>query len=313
MATRFLISRLSALGDVVCSLPAAAALKAGFEDAHIVWVVDRRFAGIVECCRFVDEVVVASPGLHPKSWPKPDGYFEAALDLQGLFKSGIVVGRAKAGKKVGYHWQREGAWLFSHAVTPDPSSFHIVDQYVDVARAVGGVMDRAEFGLEARLDDLGTVQQKLRDKGVQGRFVAMNAGAGWATKRWPAESYATLADRLLEKGYQTVLLGGKAAADRESADAVLRASQSKPIDMLGETSVRELVALLSMAEAHIGGDTGSSHLTAALGKPAIGLYSITRPKRSCPYGQIERCLYDAEALSNIGVDAVLERVMEALG
>lgn len=312
MATRFLISRLSALGDVVCSLPAAAALKAGFEDAHVTWVVDRRFAGIVQCCKFVDEVVVASPGLNPKSWPKPDGHFQAALDLQGLFKSGIVVGRAKAAKKVGYHWQREGAWLFSHAVLPDPSSYHIVDQYVDVARAVGGKADRAEFGLEAHLDDRGTVQQKLLEKGIQGRFVAINAGAGWVTKRWPAASYAELVDRLALEGLQAVLIGGKASADREAADAVISAAKSKPVDMLGQTSVKELVALIAMSEVHIGGDTGSTHIAAALGKPAVGLYSITRPKRSCPYGQVERCLYDPEALAKIGVDAVFGKVMEAV-
>ncbi|MBX3120031.1 MAG: glycosyltransferase family 9 protein [Fimbriimonadaceae bacterium] len=313
MATRFLISRLSSLGDVVCSLPAAAALKAGFDDSHIVWIVDRRFAGIVECCRFVDEVMVAAPGLHPRTWPKPEGHFEAALDLQGLFKSSIAIGRAKAVHKLGYHWQREASGLFSHPVTPDDTSWHIVDQYVDVARAAGGKAGRAEFGLEPHLDDKGSVQQKLRDIGVSGRFVAINAGAGWVTKRWPASSYAALIGRLAEAGLQTVLIGGKASADREAANDVVSGADSKPIDMLGQTSVRELVALISMSEAHIGGDTGSTHIAAALDKPAIGLYSITRPKRSCPYGQVERCLYDPSSLANIGVVAVFEKVMEAVG
>ncbi|MER3497087.1 MAG: hypothetical protein C4320_10260, partial [Armatimonadota bacterium] len=86
-----------------------------------------------------------------------------------------------------------------------------------------------------------------------------------------------------------------------------------PVNLLGETSVRELVALMSLAAAHIGGDTGSTHLAAALGIPAIGLYSITRPQRSCPYGGIGRCHYDVAGLDRISPDAVLPTVLNALG
>jgi ADP-heptose:LPS heptosyltransferase len=71
-----------------------------------------------------------------------------------------------------------------------------------------------------------------------------------------------------------------------------------------------LVALVALAKAHVGGDTGSSHLAAALGIPAIGLYAITRPKRSCPYGQIERCLYEPSGLAGISTASVLAKLRE---
>lgn len=321
MGPQFLISRLSSLGDVACTLPVAGTLKAAFPDAEIVWVADPRFAGVVECCAAVDQVVVAKPGLHPKTWPQIEGEFEAALDMQGLLKSAIPVARAKAKRKLGYHWQREGAWLFSNPVIPDASSFHIVDQYVDVARAAvselsapSSPLDPASthFDLRPKDEDLASVRSKLAEAGVSGRFIAMNAGAGWATKRWPATSFAETIDVIAKIGVQTVLLGGKAAADREAADAVVLASKEKPADLLGKTNVRELVALLSLADAHLGGDTGSTHLMAALGRPAVGLYSITRPKRSCPYGQVERCHYDPDSLSNIAPAPVVESLREAL-
>lgn len=308
MPKRFLISRLSSLGDVVCCLPAAGALKAAFPDSEIVWVVDSRFAGVVRCCRFVDSVVEAKPGFHPSTWPKLEGQFEAALDLQGLLKSALPVARAKAKEKLGYHWQREGAWLFSRRVLPDPNSFHIVDQYVDTARAVGGEAHFAEFGLEA----LPAALEKMKPQFGQ-RFVAINAGAGWASKRWPAMHFAKVIDDLSANGIDSVLIGGKAQADREAADAVLEASTSKPKDYLGKTNIEELIALLSLADAHLGGDTGSTHITAALGKPAVGLYSITRPKRSCPYGQVERCHYDPEGLDRITPEAVTKTLCEAIG
>lgn len=309
---RILISRLSALGDVVCSLPAAGALRTAFPDAHVTWVVDPRFGGIVECCEHVDEVIKAKPGFKPGTIPRFDEPFDVALDLQGLLKSGMVVSRAKAKEKLGYHWQREGSWLFSQRVLPDPSSFHIVDQYVDVARAAGGQGDGADFGLAANSEDLETVRAKLSSKELKSDFVVLNAGAGWESKRWPAAHFAKLVEWLSAQGIAAVLVGGRADADRDAASQVEANSSVKPVNMIGETTVRELVALISLAKAHVGGDTGSTHIAAALEVPAIGLYSITRPKRSCPYGQVERCLYDPVGLANISPDDAFAKLTEVL-
>jgi len=303
---RFLISRLSALGDTICSLPAAVALKRAFPDCHITWVVDPRFAGIVECCSAVDEIVKVKPSL--KTIPVFAHKFEAALDLQGLLKSALCISRAKAARKVGYHWRREGAWFFSERVLPDPTSFHVVDQYVDVAREVGGIMDRAEFWLVPKPEDVSSVQQKLTSNGISGQFVAINAGAGWATKRWTPSFFAEVIDSLAELGFSSVLIGGKADPDVQAAQEVISGCKSSPVSLLGQTSVRELVALIDLCAAHLGGDTGSTHLAAGLNKPAIGLYSITKPLRTCPYGQIDRCLYDSQSLSNIRPEAVLTQL-----
>ncbi len=294
----------------MCSLPAAVALKRAFPESHITWAVDSRFAGIVECCSAVDLVVKVKPSL--KGIPTYEERFEAALDLQGLLKSALCIMRASAKRKVGYHWQREGAGLFSERVLPDPSSFHIVDQYVDVAREVGGLMDRAEFELKPLEEDVLSVRRKLKEREIVGRFVAINAGAGWVSKRWPAAHFATLVDALAEDGIGSVLIGGKATSDQEAADQVVALCKSKPAKLLGETSVRELVALIRIASAHVGGDTGSTHIAAALDVPAIGLYSITRPQRSCPYGQIHRCHHNPAGLSFIEPEPVIATVREAL-
>ena len=309
MAERFLISRLSSLGDVVCSLPAAGALKKAFPHSEVVWAVDPRFAGVVRSCRYVDQVVQVKPKLKPSSWPTIEGEFDAALDLQGLLKSGLVLKGAKAKVKVGYHWQREGAWLFSARVIPDPSSIHVVDQYVDVARSVGGEADVAEFGLAPLRDAIESVRAKLP---FEEPFVVMNGGAGWVTKRWPPQHFATLIDQLNAKEIRTILIGGPTEDDRRVGVEISQRCQTSPGSMIGQTSVIELVALLSLSSGHVGGDTGSTHLAAGLGIPAIGLYSITKPSRSCPYGQMARCHYDARGLAYIDPYAVYETLMEAI-
>lgn len=306
---KFLISRLSALGDTVCCLPVAVALKRQWPACHITWVVDPRFSGVVERCTAVDKVVRAKPGFLPESWPQYAEKFDVAIDLQGLLKSALCIVRAKASRKVGYHWQREGAKLFSEAILPDPSSLHVVDQYIDVARALGAETDRAEFGLVPLPEDLLSVRSKL---GLAGPYAVINAGAGWASKRWAPESFGLVIDRLAKAGIPSVLVGGKGDADRLAADLVRLAVKETPIDLLGQTSIPELIALISGAVAHVGGDTGTTHIAAAVGIPAFGIYSITNPQRSCPYGQFDRCFYDPEALANISPEPVVEAILSAV-
>jgi heptosyltransferase-1 len=93
---------------------------------------------------------------------------------------------------------------------------------------------------------------------------------------------------------------------------VVAFSEHKPADLTGQTNIGELVSLIGLSAAHVGGDTGSTHIAAALGRPAVGLYSITRPARSCPYGQVERCQYDPQGLANIVPEQVHRAVMEAI-
>ena len=310
---KILIARLSALGDCVCTLPVAVALKKQFPESSITWVVDPRFAGIVECCSAVDTALTCKPSFALSSLPRFESSFDLALDMQGLSKSALVVGRAKATKKLGYHWQREIAPFFSQAVLPDPSSLHVVDQYLDVARAAGAESEVAEFGLTPLNIDREAMRSLLQLEGVGGPFVLMNAGAGWASKRWDPAHFGVLAEMLAAKGIQSVLIGGKAPADIEAALQVISSASVPIVNLLGKTSVRELVGLISLCNAHVGGDTGSTHIAAALGVPAIGLYSITKPARSCPYGQIHRCHYSEVGLNEILPGDVYKTCWEAMG
>jgi heptosyltransferase I len=310
---KVLISRLSALGDVVCTLPAAVAIRRSYPEAHVTWACDPRFAGIVDLCNSVDEVVRVKPGFKPSSWPSFEQSFDYALDLQGLAKSGLVVARAKAKKKIGYHWQRELAPLFSQRVIPDPTSFHVVDQYVDVARAIGVTVHEAQFDLVPRADERVKMAATLKELGVTDRFVVMNGGAGWVTKRWPPKHFAVVAEMLAANGIQSVFIGGPGPGDRAVFDLISAGTQTPLVDLVGKTSVTELVALISLANAHLGGDTGSTHVAAALGVPAVGLYSITKPLRTCPYGQVDRCHYHPDGLAEILPGEVFETLGGILG
>lgn len=279
---------------MVCTLPAAGALRTAFPDCEIVWVVDKRFAGIVHCCRHVSQVLLRGDAI--------EGEFDVAFDLQGLLKSASILRKVKAKQKLGYHWQREGASFFSARVLPDPTSFHVVDQYVDVVRVLCPNVEAADFGLAPREQDLTSLSKKFD---LEKPFVVLNPGAGWASKRWPPAHFAATADWISDNGLVPVAIGGSSPEDHAGFDEVQSLAQTEMLKMTGNTSIPELVALISQAKAHVGGDTGSTHIAAALGTPAIGLYSITRPQRSCPYGQLDNCLYDADGLDRISSEAVI--------
>ncbi|MDI9635696.1 glycosyltransferase family 9 protein [Kamptonema cortianum] len=284
------------------------AIKKTFPQAEIVWAVDRRFAGIPQLCRSIDQVFVPpKEKQNLKSAIRALGEFDYGLDLQGLAKSASLIAMASCQKRLGYHWQREGAWLVSQPVLPDPTSIHVVDQYVDVARAMGAECHRAEFDLVPDPADIQSVQEKLISAGWDCRspLVLLNAGAGWATKRWPAKNFAHVAHTVHSAGGKVAFLGTE--ADRAAFEEVSAFEPGPVIDFLGKSSVRELVALISLSAVHLAGDTGSTHIAAALGQPAIGTYTITRPERSCPYGQIQNCDTNLERVTEMVVSHLTEK------
>lgn len=273
------------MGDVVCTLPVACALRDRFPDSHITWAVRPGFAPLVERCEAVNLVEpVMGKGTRildelkrVRSWEP----FDLAIDAQGLTKSAVVVGAARAKQKIGYHWQRELAPFFSQKVRPDPTSIHVVDQYVDVVRAVGCQVHTARFGLAPTDDDREAIS-KLRP---QQPYAVVHPGGGWSTKRWEPENFVAVIRSLTEKGVNPVLIG--ASAEAEAAASI--GSDVPVTNLVGKTSLGELVALIEGAKLYVGGDTGATHIAAALGVPAVGIYLVTRPERSCPYGQFSHC------------------------
>jgi lipopolysaccharide heptosyltransferase I len=283
---KILISRMSAMGDVICTMGAAGSLRQGLPEAEIHWAVDPRFAPLVERCRHVDRVIPLrpKPAELRRFWREAEPY-DAALDLQGLLKSALVIAGVKAGRKLGYHWQREGARLFSSPVMPDPSSHHVVDQYIDVARELGGADGPTDFGLTPTEQDLAAARELMPSGDAP--WVIFNAGAGWAAKRWSPAQYAALANALSADGAVCAFIGAKDGL--EAMAEVKAAGAHQVVDLIGKTSLGSLTGLISLAALHVGGDTGSTHMAAALGRPAIGLFTQTRPERCCPYGQFSHC------------------------
>ncbi len=293
---RFLIVRLSSLGDIVCTLPVLAALRDTFCRAHIAWVVNERWKPLLEGNPDLNEVITLPSNkisaffacgrqLREKS-------YSCALDIQALYKSALLAKRSHAPRRIGYSFKfaREGAASFFYTQCVKPISKHVVDQNLELAAAAGAKIGPARFPLSIPAEAQSTIQQFLMTTKIS-RYVVLSPGGGWQSKLWPPDFYGELALKLWEtRGLRIIINCGVREALLTEA-VVANAAFALPI--IVQYSLPEMMALLRGAELVIAGDSGPLHLASALGTPvAHGLYGpgirsgterpVWRARRSCP-------------------------------
>ena len=297
-----LVVKLSAIGDVIHALPVSYAIKETFPDAHLTWVVEPTAYDILEGNPFIDNIIL----FEKKRFRTVRGFLEefrpfrhelrarrydAALDLQGLFKSAAIVAQSGAKLRLGTANMREGSAYVSHSIKGAHASGHIVERYLDVARALGCRVDEVRFPVAVSERDRAAAETLLLREGVQEQrtFVAFAIGANWPNKRWPAEHFAALGDRLYEAHIVPVLVGG-GHLDATIAADIMAAARIPPINLVGRTNLKQLAHLFTRAALVLGGDTGPVHLAAGLGRPTVMLMGPTDANRNGPYGQQENAI-----------------------
>lgn len=307
---RVLVIKPSSLGDIVHALPVLAGLRAAYPRAHIAWLVARPFVSLLDRHPLLDAVIPFDRKHYGHMWRSPRAAldflkfcfairrqrFDLIIDLQGLFRSGFLACVAGARRRVGFADGRELSWLFmtqrvrgpwssrKGAGRRDPASdVHAVEKNLHLARALGLQVDPPRFPLGLCEADRRSASALLAGAGLAGgRFTVVAPGARWDSKRWPVESWAGLIDRLEGAGVGPCVLLG-APDEREGADAIVARCRSKPANLVGRTSLRELTALLELAERVVCCDSGPMHIAAALGKPMVALFGPTNAARTGPY------------------------------
>ena len=293
-AERICLIKPSALGDVVQTLPVLSALRGRFPKAHIAWVVNRSYAELLEGHSQLDEVIVFDRGrarpCAPAAWRDMRKLcdslrarrFDLAIDLQGLFRSGLMSWTTRAPRRVGLGDSREGARLcYTDIVSVPTENMSAVDRYWLVAEALGAATSQKQFLLG--LDDSDREWAERRVCGLNGLRVAIHPGARWMTKRWPAEYFAEIARRLnREFRAHVLLIGGPEEADaaRQIASAVSRPC----LNLVGKTSLKQLAAVLTRVHLALTNDSGPMHLAAAVGTRVAAIFTCTSPQRARPYG-----------------------------
>jgi lipopolysaccharide heptosyltransferase II len=294
--TRILIIKPSSLGDIVLALPALAALRDRFPRAHIAWLVKKQWAGLLERVEGLDAVWPVDGG--PGGWlsviPRLRAErFDVVLDLQGLFRSGLLAWLTGCTTRIGFVDGREGSTLFYTQTVPVRiPDMHAVDRYLRAAAALGAAADKgAEFRFRLASEDRDAVDRLLSARGLPAgaAWIAVSSAARWPTKRWPPASFAAVLDRLQQEGLgRVVLIGG--AEERHEAQGLKRLMRTEPVDLTGETTLQLLPALLRSASLLLTNDSGPMHIAAAVGTSVVALFGPTSPALTGPYGTEHRAL-----------------------
>lgn len=337
---KILILKPSSLGDVVQALPVLRLLKLHFPDARIHWWLA---ADLLELLRGDPDLA----GIYPferKRWQFPWHWDEAVqsirqmrqerfdyvIDLQGLARSGVVAWLARGQVTIGLDEAREGARTFYDIRVARPSPLtHAIDWYLEVVRQMKAPV-HWNFTWLPRRDGAAEALLRKWPRAAEGRWIAVQPGARWVNKRWPAEHYAEVIRRITseQEGIRVAILGGR--DDRDLGEQLARANSARCLNLAGQTSLSEMVEWIRKSDLLISNDSGPMHVAAALGKPVVAIFGPTEPRRTGPYGQIDRvvrrslpcapCLKDTchnvrwlECLRTISPDVVFEQVRPHLG
>ena len=288
---------MSSLGDVIHTLPFSAALRKLYPKARISWLVHPQFSGFlpdpptIDKIIYFDKVAFKKMGLLQKinflrkfRQELQAEKFDLVIDMQGLFKSAVVAALTGCPNRIGYCEMREGSGLVSKAICGSHSEDHVIERYLDVARYLGADIRNIDFPLPDLTKEEQSVRKKLAEKGIdEQQYIVFVPGARWETKEWPPKHYAELADRITEDGTYVVIAGGP--DEKEKAALIEAAAETdRIIDLTGQTSLKELAALIKGCKVFISGDTGPLHFAAALKKPLIAMYGPTKADRTGPYG-----------------------------
>ncbi len=289
---RFLIARMSAIGDTVLTLPVLCALRRAFPQAFIAWVVERAAAPMLQGHDALGELVVL-----PRLWLKSPRKIwslhqrlralriDTTIDPQSVSKTALACWLSGAPRRIGFggHYGKElSPWLNNERLVHRQS--HITDRSLELLAPLGVQPGPVEFRVPRSAPAETTIAAYLSKNKLENGYAIVNPGARWDSKLWPLERYAEVVDALArEHRLKSVVVW---AGDRERAwaEAIVAAAPKSAL-LAPKTDLLELTALLRRARIFVGSDTGPMHTAAAVGTPCVAMYGTTRPEDCGPYGE----------------------------
>jgi heptosyltransferase-1 len=329
-----LIILTGSLGDIARGLCLVSQLKKHLPNCRITWLVKFRWAALVRLHGQIDNVITFQ-----RAWRLSAvrqlyqdlrrEKFDITLDLQRIFKSGFFSLLSGAGRRIGFHRRnaKEFNWIFNNEhIGYFSDNLPKIRHYLKFTEHLGlAVPDTLDFGLSS-LNAAGTAPQIVNE--LQQPFAAVVLGTSWESKNWYYKGYFSLLRQILAEGILKVALLGDDSQKTLAAALTAKINTSDIVDLVGRTSLLQLVAVLKAAAVGIGPDSGPGHVAAAVGTPFITLFGPTSPERTAPFGYEElvvkseincapcykrRCTdRNKECMYNIRVEAIMEKLSAVL-
>ncbi len=303
---RILIVKMSSLGDLFHALPAVHLIKQ-HTGVTVDWVVHDIYADLARCFTDVDRVIafprrafLANARAFLADLRCEE--YDLVLDMQGLMKSALVARAARAKKRIGPSFQREGARFFYDEVSgPRNKNRHAVEENLDMVRHLGLPVGDVVF----------PVRYPAQTLDVPHPRVGMLPCSRRADKNWPPERFAEVARTLREQtGASLVLLGSP--ADVPVCATLARAIGGTVTNLCGRTSMLELGGIIKELDLLITVDSGPMHIAAAVGAPTVAVFGPTDPVKTGPYGPIHTVVKQGENLTELPAAPVRQAALSRI-
>ena len=301
-----LIVKLSAIGDVIHTLPALNAIRSHCPDAHITWLVEEAAAPLVEGHEALDRVLVSKRkrwmrGLRTSSFFSTlseiyrfiktlrDTDYDMILDFQALLKSGVLIAIARGQRKIGFGKgleHMEHSYIFLNERIPAVDmEIHALSRGMMLIDALGIPSNTVEYKLPVSSYDHEKVDGLMRTYGMLGvkPLVAINPVAKWETKLWANKKFSQLADILIDRNDAKIVFTG-GPEDGSTIQDIMAAMKGHAVNLAGHTTLKMLAALYQKVDFVVSTDTGPMHMAAAVGIPVVALFGPTAPWRTGPFG-----------------------------
>lgn len=323
------------VGDSVMTVPALRALRRLLPNAKITLAIRPSAKGIFSEVDFIDDVLVYdrrnafSVVSQVREWRR--GKFDLAVLFQNAFEAALIPFLAGVPLRFGYATESRQALLTHPLPLPDwRSSKHEVFYYLYLITALEQLLSGTSTVCEADPDISLSISETrkaeaaelLRTYGVNAAksLVAICPGSiNSRAKRWPAERFAALADRLMDQQRQVVIIGSRDEID--VTNEVTSRMRNRPVVLTGKTTLDQITAALSLSDLVVTNDTGPAHIAAALGCPTIVIFGPTNPLTTRPFSfkaeilrhppdcapcMLRDCPIDHRCMTAITVDEVFE-------
>jgi heptosyltransferase-2 len=301
---RLLIRSTNWIGDAVMTTPAIRAIREGFPNAHISLLAKPWVAPVFENSEHIDRLLIYDGERRHKGFfgkfrlARDLGkyYFDAAILLQNAFEAALISFLAGIPLRIGYSRDARRL-LLTHAVpcTNEIKTKHQTEYYLNILREIGIVRDNRDLYLKLNQSDRFRAEKILLKQHLSfdERIIGINPGATYGpAKQWPIDRYARLADRIQAFSKARVIIFG-GPGDKTLGQKISGKMRHQPVDLSGETSLGEAMALIERCELFITNDSGLMHVAAALNVPLVAVFGSTNPVATGPLGPNSRVVQAA--------------------
>ena len=334
---RILVIKLSALGDLILSIPALKALRKKFPaPSAITCIVGKDIAPVVNNCPYIDTLIIydfknrdkGALGLLKLGKELRKKNFDMVIDLQNNRKSHILSALSFAPRRYGYDNKKLG-FLLNRRVAEDNFVLGPIEHQFRILKMLDIELKDKRIELWPSKEDMAYVENLLESEWLNKEhlLVGLHLGSSkrWLTKRWPLEYVAQLLEQLALKDIRVVLTGEQ-ADEKELSMLKMLTQKSRPIIACGKTTIPQLTCLIKRAQVFVAGDTAPLHIACAVGTPAVALFGPTNPKRHIPLEENIAVMYKAlpcqpcykpqcptvECMRQISVEEVLQAILKLL-